>query len=924
MRKPLFSISSFFICLMILLLAVPVHAQLTEPVYVSTNANGEVPMQFPGGIIGGSMTTDGNLVVFSSSAADLIPGMIFPTQGNGNLYYPENIYIKNIQTGAIQLISSPDGITSGNGDSLRATITPDGRYVAFDSVSSNLTANDTNAIIDVFLVDRGTDQDETNNQIYLVSVDLEGNQLPSDAMSASTSSIGSISDDGNLVVFQSGGHAPGIDYSASQSSYSHIFLWNRTTQKSTLISRNFENPLKAAAGNSHWAVISGNGKYILYISSATDIMGEEITNNMGSHLYLYDVDAGTTKFLSSGFIPSSSMPYFLEPKISSNGNCATWSTMAIYQAGGDTDRTLDIFFYDRLTGEISIVNSRNYMTANDPKFIINTNTFSHTKPSTDCRYVAYRSFQEMTPGKTNTFSDIFVRDIQTGDNIRVSLSDAGEQIQNPSDISMADLTADGKYVLFSTGGTALVPTVVDENNKADLFRVKTNWVQPTVTGTTLNSDYLRKGPTSFDLSFSKQMTSAEGTELIMTSAVNPLNFVVIHAGQNKTIDTTGCNVTADSPAVGDDVLIVTDSVQYNKQTFTSTVNLNSGKFLLPGNYRMIACGRQPFAPRALHDAMGNKLNQDYIFDFFVEADSGVIIEKDAIPDHAQDFTFELSDGTTVQRMTLDDDADSTLANSGSISGLQPGTYSITETNIPSDWELDIAAITCGVCPDEIPANCQNPTPDSTLFQINPNSGVVQFELDGVKTIKCKYTNKMKESQIVVDMVTDPLTGSATDAPTFSFTVTGNGYQPFSLKDGSEPNRQILNPGTYTVAQTPLSGWELTGVTVNGTPSSIGAPIQISLTAGSTANVVFTSRRIPATATPTATAIPPTATATQTPTATTTAIPPTATATLNPTATTIPPTATVTLYPTATMIPPTAIPTIDPAIVLPSTGFSQKN
>ena len=37
--------------------------------------------------------------------------------------------------------------------SVRSVISPNGEYVAFDSVASNLVANDTNNVSDIFLAD---------------------------------------------------------------------------------------------------------------------------------------------------------------------------------------------------------------------------------------------------------------------------------------------------------------------------------------------------------------------------------------------------------------------------------------------------------------------------------------------------------------------------------------------------------------------------------------------------------------------------------------------------------------------------------------------------------------------------------------------------------------------------------------------------
>ena len=78
--------------------------------------------------------------------------------------------------------------TQGNGDSLDASVSADGRYVSFASQASNLVPGDTNGRVDVFVFDRQA------HSIERVSVDSVGNQ--GDDISA----ICLLSADGRAVV----------------------------------------------------------------------------------------------------------------------------------------------------------------------------------------------------------------------------------------------------------------------------------------------------------------------------------------------------------------------------------------------------------------------------------------------------------------------------------------------------------------------------------------------------------------------------------------------------------------------------------------------------------------------------------------------------------------------------------------------------
>jgi FecR protein/WD40-like Beta Propeller Repeat len=78
-----------------------------------------------------SFSADGRFVVFQSAATNLAPGGGTPA-GNSN------IYIYDLQTHTIALVSAAAGGAPGLGNSIRPDISPDGQYVTFASDASNL------------------------------------------------------------------------------------------------------------------------------------------------------------------------------------------------------------------------------------------------------------------------------------------------------------------------------------------------------------------------------------------------------------------------------------------------------------------------------------------------------------------------------------------------------------------------------------------------------------------------------------------------------------------------------------------------------------------------------------------------------------------------------------------------------------------
>jgi Tol biopolymer transport system component len=93
----------------------------------------------------GSISADGRFVAFASAATNLTPDV----KTNGGA---ADIFVRDWQTGATARLSQDVNGVDGDNNSNNPRISADGRYVVFESLSSNLVPNDTNGLQDVFLV----------------------------------------------------------------------------------------------------------------------------------------------------------------------------------------------------------------------------------------------------------------------------------------------------------------------------------------------------------------------------------------------------------------------------------------------------------------------------------------------------------------------------------------------------------------------------------------------------------------------------------------------------------------------------------------------------------------------------------------------------------------------------------------------------
>ena len=137
---------------------------------------------------GTSISADGRYVAFYGLTGHV------PGDNNG----VPDVFVKDMQTGAIERVSVGMGGAESDGVSTDATISADGNHVAFSSEATNLVVGDNNAWQDVFVYDRMTGSTE---MMSVGPSGAPGNSL-SGAWQVHEDGI-AVSPDGQLVAFRS-------------------------------------------------------------------------------------------------------------------------------------------------------------------------------------------------------------------------------------------------------------------------------------------------------------------------------------------------------------------------------------------------------------------------------------------------------------------------------------------------------------------------------------------------------------------------------------------------------------------------------------------------------------------------------------------------------------------------------------------------
>lgn len=170
--------------------------------------------------------------------------------GDDNNY--EDVFVHDRQTGQTTLVSRPPGGSPGPGHSVQPSISGDGRFVAFASYASMLVPGDTNGTTDVFVHDRLT---SLVTRVSVSSAGLQGNDW---------SQQPSISADGYLVSFTSPASNLGPDGNGTLD----VFVHNRLVGMTTNVSANGNSGSQGAA-------VSMDGLAITFTSASTNLVPDD-------------------------------------------------------------------------------------------------------------------------------------------------------------------------------------------------------------------------------------------------------------------------------------------------------------------------------------------------------------------------------------------------------------------------------------------------------------------------------------------------------------------------------------------------------------------------------------------------------------------------------------------------------------------------
>lgn len=336
----------------------------------------------------------------------------------------------------------------GSTTSLGATLNANGRYVAFSSTAVNLVEGDINGVSDIFVHDRRT------RRTQIVSIASNGAIAQTGVGACARSSanlVGSfdpaISANGRYVAFQScaANLVPG-DTNLAADIFLHDRRNSRTSRVSVASDGSEAQAPAATTLNSFMGSISPEGRFVSFSSSATNLVSDD--TNEEPDTFLFDRASSKTERIS----------------VSSDGEqgdaasgCSALSRGARYIAFNSNARNLapddevtaspltftDVFIRDRKKGKTI----RASLSGNPPVTARGGNVcaLGGHGISNDGRYVVFSSDDTaVVPNDTNSRFDVFVYDRETGRTERVSVnSDGTEATKNAG---LGGISGNGRFV----------------------------------------------------------------------------------------------------------------------------------------------------------------------------------------------------------------------------------------------------------------------------------------------------------------------------------------------------------------------------------------------------------------------------------------------------------------------------------------------
>lgn len=400
------------------------------------------------------ISADGRWVVFSSEAGNLVPG-----DHNNSA----DVFLRDRQAGTTLLVSWRDSVGgSASGVSLAPDLTPDGRYVVFQSTAPDMvpeglvppTTNLWRSLI--YRFDRETGEMRLINVNRPVPVP---NPLLQSALTNTVRDLvfPQISPDGQRVLFATGRNRFGNPVAGQPGAPDGLFLWEASsgiTEHLTERYRHDEGAIYSGQQIDNTPAMSGDGRYVALAGTAQQLRVE------ANDLWLYQMNVvvrdrmGGTNIVPNWLLDPGVMGSTSQPKSLVSGISDNWEYLLFERRRGvlvgEDSLPSQLWLLRLADGALHSVSTNAAL--GEPG---NANS-ERGSLSADGNWIAYFSrASNLVAGDNNNLHDVFLHDRVSGTNLRISTHPAWQGVRGGRVEQAPRLTPDGRFILYQASGSGL-------------------------------------------------------------------------------------------------------------------------------------------------------------------------------------------------------------------------------------------------------------------------------------------------------------------------------------------------------------------------------------------------------------------------------------------------------------------------------------
>jgi Tol biopolymer transport system component len=341
-----------------------------------------------GGSTAGGISADGRYVAFQSDAPNLVAG---------DTNRVPDVFLHDRRTGRTSRVDTGPHGRQANGASGFGTISADGRYVAFESLASNLVAGDTNGATDVFV------RDLVTGKTRRASVSSQGREARCKDRCESTEPA--LSANGRYVAFQSS--AANL-VRGDTNRLGDVFVHDRRTGRTKRVSVTSAGKQAGADrtnNGSNAPAISADGRYVAFHSADSNLVPGD--TNRTFDIFVHDRQTGrTTRASVSGNGRQANGESLGALSVSADGRYVAFTSLASNLVPGDANEITDVFVRDLRTGKTILASLGAAGEQGGDASAVSGIAFS-----ADAQVLAFSSWaSNLVSGDTNSAVDAFLRD----------------------------------------------------------------------------------------------------------------------------------------------------------------------------------------------------------------------------------------------------------------------------------------------------------------------------------------------------------------------------------------------------------------------------------------------------------------------------------------------------------------------------------